>query len=112
MTRPRSIAHRLATVGPWAGMYRALPPHEPFTPQNLSSEKELDPACSADLWLPGNGRAPLVRHSITSSARCNSDGGIVSPSAFEVFTLMTSSNLVGCSTGRSAGLAPLRILST
>jgi hypothetical protein len=26
--------------------------------------------------------------------------------------LMTSSNLVGCSTGRSAGLAPLRILST
>jgi hypothetical protein len=26
--------------------------------------------------------------------------------------LMTRSNLVGCSTGRSAGLAPLRILST
>jgi hypothetical protein len=25
---------------------------------------------------------------------------------------MTSSNLVGCSTGSSAGLAPLRILST
>src|SRR5262245_18949261 len=25
---------------------------------------------------------------------------------------MTSSNLVGCSTGKSAGLAPLRILST
>jgi hypothetical protein len=28
-----------------------------------------------------------------------------------VFRLTTSSNLVGCSTGRSAGLAPLRILS-
>ncbi len=29
-----------------------------------------------------------------------------------VFTLLTSSNFVGCSTGRSAGWAPLRILST
>jgi hypothetical protein len=28
-----------------------------------------------------------------------------------VFRLITSSNLVGCSTGRSAGFAPLRILS-
>src|SRR5690349_19475454 len=33
------------------------------------------------------------------------------PSAFAVFTLMTSSNLLGCCTGRSAGLAPLRKLS-
>ncbi len=32
--------------------------------------------------------------------------------AFAVLRLMTSSNFVGCSTGRSAGLAPLRILST
>src|SRR5207253_1833377 len=34
--------------------------------------------------------------------------GIVRPSAFAVLRLMTSSNLVGCSTGRSAGLAPFR----
>jgi hypothetical protein len=27
------------------------------------------------------------------------------------FQMMTNSNFVGCSTGRSAGLAPLRILS-
>ena len=32
------------------------------------------------------------------------------PSALAVLRLMTSSNLVGCSTGRSAGFAPLRIL--
>ena len=32
------------------------------------------------------------------------------PSALAVFMLITSSNLVGCSTGRSEGLAPLRIL--
>ncbi len=49
---------------------------------------------------------------ITSSARFSSDGGIVRPRAFAVFRLMTSSNFVGCSTGRSAGFVPLRILST
>src|SRR5437667_8157516 len=51
-------------------------------------------------------------HWITSSARSSSDCGIVMPSAFAVFRLMTSSNLVGCSTGRSAGLVPRRTLST
>jgi hypothetical protein len=40
------------------------------------------------------------------------DGGIVRPSALAVFRLMTSSNLVGCSTGKSAGFAPFKILST
>jgi hypothetical protein len=49
---------------------------------------------------------------ITSSAWNSSVGGIVRPRSFAVLRLMTSSNVVGCSTGRSAGLAPLRILST
>ena len=52
------------------------------------------------------------RYSITSSARTSNDGGTVRPSSLAVFMLITSSNLVGCSTGRSAGLVPLRILST
>src|SRR5262249_9163973 len=51
-------------------------------------------------------------HSITSSARAKNVSGIVRPSALMVVRLMTSSNLVGCSTGRSAGFVPLRILST
>ena len=51
-------------------------------------------------------------YSITSSARTSNEGGTVRPSALAVFRLITSSNLVGCSTGRSAGLVPLRILST
>src|SRR5262249_32424372 len=51
--------------------------------------------------------APL--HSITSSARARSVGGTSKPSAFAVIRLMTKSNLVGCSTGRSPGLAPRRI---
>src|SRR5829696_2394685 len=51
-------------------------------------------------------------HSITSSARSRRLGGISSPSARAAPPLITSSSLVGCSTGRSAGLAPLNILST
>jgi hypothetical protein len=52
------------------------------------------------------------RYSITSSARASSVGGISRPSVFAVLRLMTSSNLVGCITGKSAGLSPLRILPT
>src|SRR5574337_2226370 len=55
---------------------------------------------------------PAADHWISSSARRRSDCGIVRPSALAVLRLITSSNLLGCSTGRSAGLAPLRILST
>ena len=51
-------------------------------------------------------------HSITSSARASSAGGTVIPSALAVFRLITSSNLVGACTGRSAGFSPLRIRST
>jgi len=54
------------------------------------------------LWLESG-------HSITSSARARIEGGTVSPSALAVLRLTTSSKVVGCTTGRSAGLAPLRI---
>src|SRR5262249_35436934 len=54
---------------------------------------------------------PAPFHSIASSARASSVSGTVTPSALAVFTLMTSSNLVGPWTGRSAGLAPLRMRS-
>src|SRR5262249_61522836 len=51
-------------------------------------------------------------HSITSSARPSSEIGTLSPSAFAVLRLMTSSTLVDCCTGRSEGLAPLRMRPT
>jgi len=51
-------------------------------------------------------------YSMTSSARPRIDCGNVRPSAFAVFKLTISSNFVGCWTGRSAGFAPFRILST
>jgi hypothetical protein len=49
-------------------------------------------------------------YSITSSVVASGDG-TVRPSVLAVLRLITSSNLVGCSTGRSAGFAPLKILS-
>jgi hypothetical protein len=48
-------------------------------------------------------------HSIASSAVASSLSGTVRPSILAVEALMTSSNLVDCATGRSAGLAPLRM---
>ena len=57
-------------------------------------------------------QAPARGHSITLSARRSRSCGIASPIALAVLELMTSSIVVGCSTGRSAGFAPLRILST
>jgi hypothetical protein len=51
-------------------------------------------------------------HSITSSARTKKVSAIARPSALAVLRLTISSNFVGCSIGRSAGLAPLRMRST
>src|SRR5262245_12994694 len=60
--------------------------------------------------MPQGGHPP--HHSITSSAAACKVSGTVRPSAFAVLRLMTNSYLEACSTGRSAGLAPLRTLST
>src|SRR5262244_1423827 len=54
----------------------------------------------------------VSRHFMTVSALANTFGGMVRPICFAAFRLMMNSNFFGCSTGRSAGLAPFRILST
>src|SRR5262249_39394259 len=77
---------RLRTCGADAGQRRALPD-----------------TCTA---------AKALHHSIISSARASTVGGKVSPMIFAAFRLITSSNLEGCSTGRSPGFAPLKIFST
>ena len=51
-------------------------------------------------------------YSITSSARARSIGGTLRPSAVAVLRLIDNLNFVGCSTGKSLGSAPLRILPT
>src|SRR5262249_40370900 len=63
--------------------------------------------CRRHATKQGDERA--APHSMTSSARASSVGGTSRPSALAVLRLMASSNLVGCITGKSPGLAPLRI---
>ncbi len=46
-------------------------------------------------------------HSIARSARSRSSDGIVRPKVLAILRLITSSNVVGCSTSSSPGLAPL-----
>src|SRR5205823_2564713 len=57
-------------------------------------------------------RHTASRYSMISLARASTLSGIVTPNALAVVRLITRSNLVGCSTGRSDGFAPRRILST
>src|SRR5205823_2319878 len=58
------------------------------------------------------GPSLLLAYSITSSARASSVGGTSMPSALAVLRLTANSNLIGCSIGRSLGLAPRKILAT
>ena len=69
---------------------------------------------------PSRGRADAsekaqeeaLSHSITSSADVSRISGTFKPRAFAVLRLITRLNLVGCSTGSSAGLVPFRMRET
>ena len=71
------------------------------------------PAQTTDGATPALAQQAAVSgHWLTWSARARIDDGRVTPSAFAVLRFTASSKIVGCSTGSSAGLAPLRIRST
>ena len=74
--------------------------------------KDFEERCRASIARATAQTADKGSYSISSSARTSTDGGIVRPRALAVLRLMTNANLVGRSTGRSAGFAPRRILST
>jgi len=77
-----------------------------FTPKS----GHWDSAAQCPLYPQKRTHAPqqTAAYSITSSARASSAGGTSSPNVLAVCRLMTSSNLVGSTTGRSAGFSPLR----
>lgn len=89
---------------------------------HANNDPRADPSGSAQGWASnsvvyqksefGDEQSCVIGHSITRFARSNTDCGIVRPSALAVFPLMSNSSFVDCSTGRSPGLAPLKILST
>jgi hypothetical protein len=102
-------------VGPVAQLLMSAP--GTLWPSQPGSRKPGRPPAPARLGqnlTQGRHRciAASAGHSITSSARTSSDGGIVRPRVFAVLRLITSSNFVFCWMGRSAGLAPLRIFPT
>src|SRR5262249_59128188 len=76
---------------------------------------EVQLACTVADQYGGEGGAEAATgveflwsaHSMSGSACSSTEDGIVRPRALAVLRLITSANLVGCSTGRSAGFAPL-----
>src|SRR5262249_48336931 len=77
---------------------------------HVHDDRTVDPL-GVDIFMckPGLERPGYWSTSSASIKRC---GGTVSPRALAVLRLMTKSIFVGRSTGRSAGLAPCKILST
>jgi len=53
----------------------------------------------------------VQNHRITLSALANKFGGIATPICFVALRFITISNFLGCSTGKSAGLVPLRFIT-
>src|SRR5262249_7600627 len=74
----------------------------------LRARRERPRDCSAAEQR--DALAPV--HSINSSARRRYASGMLRPSTLATLRLTTSSNLVGCRTGRFAGFSPLRTWPT
>jgi hypothetical protein len=116
-------AYALVAAGspPLRRVYVKLPwPHLYELPQSVASiivERDwpLDGDSSEKALFLGRLKAPDTATLPDLAARMLAhktapiDGGTVRPRAVAVLRLMTSSNFVGCCTGRTAGLAPLRI---
>lgn len=109
---PAQIAEPLAEPVEGIRPHRRTVPQEP-DPVDPPGSLRPDGEGGRD-EAAGHGRQERSAraHRITSSARISRDWGSVIPSAFIALRLITISNFVGCSTRRSPGLAPLRILST
>jgi len=92
---------------PWFG---AFDPDRP--PAVHCSTREKVDLYGARSYSGPNGNLVGDHYSITSSARSRNASGIVRPIVLAVLRLITRSNLVGCTTGSSLGLSPLRMRPT
>jgi hypothetical protein len=88
----------IATPRPGAGYFRS-------TPDNGQLQ-------TGTVGPVGAKRGSSPAYSITSSADANKMSGTCISSALAVFRLIPRLNLVGCSTGRSAGRAPRSMRET
>src|SRR5262249_17822369 len=120
---PAILDPQVAALAPAQLLQRLLERRELGTAGAATAREHADPPYAP--WLlrarherPRDGRAAEQRdevaalhlrgHSIPSSARDIKLSENFTPSALAVLRLITNSNLVGCMTGRSAGLAPFR----
>ena len=82
----------------------------PLTGAHPSHPRQAVEAVLAPAYDPE--RSCPSRYSMTSSAIASRPGWMAMWSAFAVLRLITNSNLVGCNTGKSLGLVPLRMRPT
>src|SRR5262249_51174244 len=103
-SQQKQATHLLRTKLIGLPNHNLWPPH-PSSTDVSASEVGREEVCQNGPERMQQGLSTEVGYSITSLARASSDGGSAIPNAFAVFILTTRSNLVGCSTGISAGFA-------
>ena len=103
---------RLRVIAVTTAMRFEGAPDIPTMGEVLPGFEAADMRAAIDLCREGPNKRHQFAYSITSSARAHSVGGMSRPIAFAVMRFTARSNLVGCSTGMSAGLVPRKILST
>lgn len=117
--RPVDTARSLALVCGWS-LQRVEAARQKLTVYSLIRNARSRPVMLQERRSSGRRErshlcpGAVIRrvHSITSSASESMLEEISMPSALAVLRLITSSNLVGSITGRSAGLSPLRTRPT
>src|SRR6266702_917046 len=80
------------------------------TSDGFQRRRRIDPRKRSLLTRSAANELFVLPYSITSSIRARKVRGTSRPSAFSALRLMISSNLVGRTTGKSAGFSPLRTL--
>src|SRR5690348_2670357 len=103
---------RLPRCGPYGRDHQAGDAAH-LAPQLCDPSARAEHRYSGDSGPAGSRqRRKWSAYSITLCAAVSRVGGTMSPSALAVLRLTTSSKLVGCWIGKSAGFAPLRIFPT
>ena len=106
-SNPHGSSHGLPSAGCWEDTLQKAPDFIGVAEGSraLSAVPPKADMCSA---LADVRFVPIadIDHSMITSTRCRNLSGMLSPRAFAVFRLMTSSYFVGCSTGMSFGPLP------
>ena len=105
--RPTATAPHLDSTK--TGLLRLTPVCSPVYPQLRTSANATG---MSQQWATSglmSTAAKFRAYSMTSSARASSVAGTSRPSILAVSALITSSNFDACTTGKSAGFAPLRM---